>query len=221
MDHVIDGVRRSSFFNAGQICFCTERAYVHRSRYDEFIEKIAKAANDIVIGDLHHEGFSIGPLVSHAHRDKVKNLLDTVVEDGGEFIAGGDVPQFGDERDNGAFILPSIAIGLPETARFVKQEAFGPVLHIAPFDDEQEAIDLANDTQYGLATSIWTENISRAHRVAPQVRVGHAWVNSWQLRDLLSPISGVGASGLGRDGGRDSLEFCSQPQTVTVRLFDQ
>ena len=221
MDHVIDGVRRSSFFNSGQICFCTERAYVHRSRYDEFIEKMAKAASDIVIGDLHHEGFSIGPLVSHAHRDKVKNLLDTVVEDGGEFVAGGDIPKFGDERDNGAFILPSIAIGLPETARFVKQEAFGPVLHIAPFDDEQEAIDLANDTQYGLATSIWTENISRAHRVAPQVRVGHAWVNSWQLRDLLSPISGVGASGLGRDGGRDSLEFCSQPQTVTVRLFDQ
>ena len=155
--------RRSSFFNAGQICLY--RAGLRaESRYDEFIEKMAKAASDIVIGDLYHEGFSIGPLVSHAHRDKVKSLLDTVVEDGGEFVAGGDIPKFGDERDNGAFILPSIAIGLPETARFVKQEAFGPVLHIAPFDDEQEAIDLANDTQYGLATSIWTENISRAHR---------------------------------------------------------
>lgn len=220
MDHVIDGVRRSAFFNAGQICFCTERAYVHRSRYDEFVEKIAMAAKEMVIGEPQHDGFSIGPLVSHAHRDKVKKLLDTVVQDGGEFVAGGNVPIFEDERDKGAFILPSVAVGLAENARFVKQEVFGPVLHIASFDEEHEAIDLANDTQYGLATSIWTENISQAHRVAPQIRVGHAWVNSWQLRDLLSPLSGVGASGLGRDGGRDSLEFCSQPQTVTVRLFD-
>lgn len=221
MDHVIDGVRRSAFFNAGQICFCTERAYVHRSRYDEFVDKMAQTANSIVIGEPNHQGFNIGPLISFGHRDKVKSLLDTVIADGGEFVAGGGTPSFGDERDLGAFIQPSVAIGLPEDARFVKQEAFGPVLHIAPFDDEQEAIALANDTQYGLATSIWTENISRAHRVAPQVRVGHAWVNSWQLRDLMSPLSGVGASGLGADGGRDSLDFCSQPQTVTVRLFDQ
>ena len=221
MDKVVEGTTRSAFFNCGQICFCTERAYVHRSRYDEFLERMTEVANNIVIGDKNHDGFNIGPLVSHGHRDKVKELLDTVKEDGGEFVAGGGIPEFGDERDNGAFIQPSIAVGLPEDARFVKNEAFGPVLHVAPFDTEEEAIALANDTVYGLGTCIWTENISRAHRVAPRIRVGHAWVNSWQIRDLLSPLSGAGASGLGEEGGKLSLEFVSQPQTVTVRIFGE
>lgn len=159
---------------------------------------MAKVANGIVIGDKAHNGFSIGPLVSH--RDKVKALLNTVPEHGGEFVAGGGIPEFGDARDQGAFIQPSIAIGSPEDAPFGKQEAFGPVLHVAPFDDEEEAIALANDTDYGLATCIWTENGSRAHRVAPKVRAGHAWINSWQIRDLLSPLTGAGASGVGDQG---------------------
>ena len=178
------------------------------------------AGNGIVIGDRNHNGFNIGPLVSHGHREKVKALLDTVPEHGGEFVAGGGIPEFGDERDNGAFIQPSVAIGSPEDAPFVKQEAFGPVLHVAPFDDEEEAIALANNTKYGLATCIWTENLSRAHRVAPKVRVGHAWINSWQIRDLLSPLTGAKASGVGDQGGRISLEWSSLPQTVTMRLFE-
>lgn len=221
MDRTIEGVTRSAFFNCGQICFCTERAYVHRSRFDEFLGRITDVAKGIVIGNKDHNGFNIGPLVSKGHQQKVKALLDTVTEDGGEFTAGGGIPTFGDERDKGAFIEPSVAVGLPEDARFVKQEAFGPVLHVAPFDDESEAIALANDTKYGLATSIWTENINRAHRVAPQVRVGHAWINSWQIRDLTSPLQGAGQSGIGQQFGRAALEFCSQPQTVTMRLFEE
>lgn len=220
MDRTIEGITRSAFFNCGQICFCTERAYVHRSRYDEFVERVANVAKGIVVGDQRHNGFNIGPLISKSHQAKVKALLDSVPADGGEFVAGGNIPQFGDERDNGAFIEPSVAIGLPETARFVKEEAFGPVLHIAPFDDEAEAIALANDTDYGLATCLWTENINRAHRIAPQIRVGHAWINSWQMRDLISPVQGVGKSGVGQQFGRAALEFCSQPQTVTLRLFE-
>ena len=220
MEAVAEGMTRSAFFNCGQICFCTERAYVHRSRFDEYVEMMAKIANGIVIGDKNHNGFNIGPLVSHSHRDKVKSLLDTVPEHGGEFVAGGGIPSFGDERDEGAFIQPSVAIGSPEDAPFVKNEAFGPVLHVAPFDEEDEAIALANDTQYGLATCIWTENLSRAHRVAPKVRVGHAWINSWQIRDLLSPLAGASASGIGEQGGRLSLEFSSLPQTVTTRIFE-
>lgn len=221
MDRTIEGVTRSVFFNCGQICFCTERAYVHRSRFEEFVDRITNVAKGIVIGDRDHNGFNIGPLVSKGHQQKVKALLDTVPEDGGEFTVGGGIPRFGDERDDGAFIEPSVAIGLPENARFVKQEAFGPVLHVASFDDESEAIALANDTKYGLATSIWTENINRAHRVAPQVRVGHAWINSWQMRDLVSPLQGAGQSGIGQQFGRAALEFCSQPQTVTMRLFEE
>ena len=221
MDRVVEGVTRSAFFNCGQICFCTERAYIHRSRFDEFVGRMAEVANNITIGQKDCDGFSIGPLVSHSHRGKVKALLDTVSEDGGEFVSGGGIPVFGDARDNGAFIQPSIAVGLPEDARFVKQEAFGPVLHVAPFDDEDEAIALTNDTDYGLATCIWTENINRAHRVAPQIRAGHAWINSWQIRDLLSPLTGAGSSGFGDQGGRLSLEFSSLPQTVTMRIFEE
>ncbi|MCY4240239.1 MAG: aldehyde dehydrogenase family protein [Rhodobacter sp.] len=221
MGAVAEGMTRSAFFNCGQICFCTERAYVHRSRFDEYVDMMADIANGIVIGDRDHVGFSIGPLISHGHRDKVKSLLDSLPEHGGELVAGGSIPSFGDERDNGAFIQPSVAIGSPEDSPFVRQEAFGPVLHVAPFDDEEEAVALANDTEYGLATCIWTENLSRAHRIAPQVRVGHAWINSWQIRDLLSPLAGTKKSGVGDQGGRLSLEFSSLTQTVTTRIFEE
>lgn len=220
MDRTIEGITRSAFFNSGQICFCTERAYVHRSRYAEFVERVSEVAKGIIIGDQKHNGFSIGPLISKGHQTKVKELLDSVRDEGGEFVAGGNIPQFGDERDNGAFIEPSVAIGLPETARFVKQEAFGPVLHVAGFDDDDEAVALANATDYGLATCLWTQNINRAHRLAPQIRVGHAWINSWQMRDLASPLQGAGKSGVGQQFGRAALDFCSQPQTVTLRVFE-
>ncbi len=221
MDAVAEGMTRSAFLNCGQICFCTERAYVQRSRFDEFVEMMAGVANGIIIGERSHNGFNIGPLISHRHRDKVKALLDAVPIHGGEFVAGGGIPSFGDGRDSGAFIEPTVAIGSPEESPFVKKEVFGPVLHVAPFSDEDEAVALANDTHYGLATSIWTENLSRAHRVAPRVRVGHAWINSWQVRDLLGPLTGAKGSGVGEQGGRLSLEFSSQPQTVTIRISDR
>ncbi len=220
MDAVAEGMTKSAFFNCGQICFCTERAYVHQSRFEEFVEMMAGIANGIVIGEKHHNGFNIGPLISRGHRDKVKALLNTVPTHGGELVAGGGIPSFGDERDKGAFIQPTVAVGSPEDSPFVKQEAFGPVLHVAPFDDDDEAIALANDTEYGLATCIWTENLSRALRVAPRVRVGHAWINSWQIRDLLSPLTGARASGFGDQGGRKGLEFSSLPQTITTRVFE-
>lgn len=221
MDRTIEGMTRAAFFNCGQICFCTERAYVHRSRYEEFLARLSEAARRIVIGQREHEGFSIGPLISQGHRDKVLGLLATIEQDGGTIVEGGVIPEFSDARRHGSFVQPTIAVGLPETARFVKSEVFGPVIHVRPFDDEDEVIALANDSRYGLATSIWTSNISRAHRVAPKIRVGHAWINSWQLRDLQSPLTGAGMSGIGEQFGRSSLEFCTQPQTITVRVFDQ
>lgn len=220
MDKVIEGTTRSAFFNCGQICFCTERVLVHRSRYDEFLTRMVEVANKIVIGKPDHQGFSIGPLISHGHRAKVLALIDTVIPDGGKFAAGGKVPQFGDARDKGSFLQPTIVTGLPPDARFNREELFGPVMHVAPFDTEAEAIALANDTKYGLATVLWTENINRALRVAPQIRVGHAWVNAWQSRDLNSPLTGAGISGVGEQFGRSTLEFCSQPQTITIRVFD-
>ena len=219
MDPVIEGVTRSAFFNCGQICFCTERAYVHASRFDEFVDRLAQVARSIVIGEPDHQGFSIGPLISKKHQAKVSSLLDTVTRDGGRFVAGGGIPSFGDARDQGAFIEPSVAVGLAQDAQFLRNEVFGPVVHVAPFETEAEAIALANDTPFGLAASVWTSSIDRAHRVPPQIRAGHVWVNSWQFRDLISPLSGAGQSGIGEQSGRNSLEFCSLSQTVTTRVF--
>ncbi len=221
MERTIEGMTRAAFFNCGQICFCTERAYVQRARYEEFLARMRDAARKIVIGQRAHQGFSIGPLISPGHRDKVLGLLATIKQDGGTIVEGGGIPDFNDARAGGSFVQPTIATGLPETARFIKSEVFGPVIHVRPFDDEDEVIALANDTSYGLATSIWTNDISRAHRVAPKIRVGHAWINAWQVRDLQSPLTGAGMSGIGEQFGRSSLEFCTQPQTITVRVFDQ
>ena len=133
MDAVAEGMTRSAFFNCGQICFCTERAYVHRSRFDEYVDMMAGIADGIVIGERRHNGFNIGPLISRGHRNKVKALLDTVPTHGGEFVAGGGIPSFGDERDNGAFIQPAIAVGSPEDSPFVKQEDFRPRLACRAF----------------------------------------------------------------------------------------
>ncbi|MCT8974643.1 aldehyde dehydrogenase family protein [Microbaculum marinisediminis] len=218
MERAIEGGMRSAFFNTGQICFCTERVYVHRSRYDEYVDRMVGVADSIVMGEPERSGFSIGPLVSHSHREKVKSLVDTVVPEGGEILAGGRIPEFGDERDKGAFYCPTVAVGLDSDATMMREETFGPVMHVAPFDDEDEAIALANNSRYGLGAVIWSQNVARCLSLPPKLRVGHVWVNSWQIRDLSSPLAGVGISGVGEQFGVRSLEFCSQPQTITIRL---
>jgi aminomuconate-semialdehyde/2-hydroxymuconate-6-semialdehyde dehydrogenase len=133
-------------------------------------------------------------------------------------ITGGAVPEFGDERDGGAFIEPTIWTDMSEDARCIKEEVFGPVCHIAPFDTEEEAVALANDTKYGLAAAIWTTNLQRAHRVAKQMEVGITWVNTWFLRDLRTPFGGVGLSGIGREGGIHSLDFYTEPANICIKL---
>lgn len=218
MDAAIEGTVRSAFFNCGQICFCTERAYVHRSLYDEFLERLVAAARAIVIGQPRHDGFNIGPLISVGHRVKVADLVGSASADGGTIVTGGRIPEFGDERDQGAFYEPTVVTGLSDKARLMREETFGPVIHVAPFDEEDEAIARANDSAYGLGAVIWSQDVNRCLRVGPQLRVGHVWVNSWQIRDLQSPLAGVGISGVGEQFGVSSLDFCSQPQTMTIRI---
>jgi aminomuconate-semialdehyde/2-hydroxymuconate-6-semialdehyde dehydrogenase len=139
-------------------------------------------------------------------------------EEGATVVTGGGVPIFDDDRDHGFYVQPTIYTGLPETARCVKEEIFGPVCHVTPFDSEEEAVALANDTKYGLAASIWTSNMKCGHRVAQQMNVGITWVNCWFLRDLRTPFGGAGLSGIGREGGVHSLNFYSESNNICIKL---
>ncbi|MFI9018646.1 2-hydroxymuconic semialdehyde dehydrogenase [Streptomyces griseus] len=209
LQEAVAGTLRSAFTHSGQVCLCTERVYVERPVFDAFAASLAAGAKEL-------SGY--GPMVSAAHRDKVLGHLERAAADGGEVLAGGGVPRFGDERDGGFWVEPTVLAGLPEDHPAVRDEIFGPVVHLAPFDTEEEALAVANAGPYGLAATVWTGDVRRAHRVAPALDVGIAWVNTWNLRDLRTPFGGVKASGIGREGGDHSLDFFSEPMNVCVKL---
>ena len=210
------GTARSTFSNSGQVCLCSERVYVERPIYERFAAALAERARAITVGSPYEDA-DMGPLISHKHRDKVLSYYRLAEQEGGRFLAGGGVPSFGDRRDAGAYVEPSVIAGLSEQARCVKEEIFGPVCHIAPFDGEEEALRLANDTRYGLAAAVWTNDLKRAHRVARRLDVGVVWVNDWFLRDLRTPFGGVKLSGIGREGGMHSLAFYSETSNICIK----
>jgi aminomuconate-semialdehyde/2-hydroxymuconate-6-semialdehyde dehydrogenase len=211
------GTLRSVFSNCGQVCLCSERVYVERPLFERFVEALGTRARALKIGGPYEEA-DLGPLISRGHRDKVLGYYRLAREEGAQVVCGGGTPRFGDARDGGAFIEPTVLTGLAETARCVKEEIFGPVCHVAPFDAEDQAVRLANDTRYGLAAAVWTQNLARAHRVARQMEVGTAWVNDWYLRDLRVPFGGVKLSGIGSEGGMHSLAFFSENLNICVKL---
>lgn len=217
-DKALDGTVRSVFSNCGQVCLCSERVYVHESLFDDFVAALKTRAEALRIGRPGEAQTEIGPLVSRAHRDKVLSYYALARAEGATVVTGGGVPEFGDERDNGAWVQPTILTGLPETARCVREEIFGPVCHVAPFRTEDQVVAMANDSAYGLAAAIWTEDMARAHRVAEQIEAGIVWVNCWYLRDLRTPFGGVKLSGVGREGGLYSMDFYSQPSNICIKL---
>jgi aminomuconate-semialdehyde/2-hydroxymuconate-6-semialdehyde dehydrogenase len=218
MDRTIDGMVRAAFFNCGQICFCTERAYVHRSRYDEFLGRLSEAARKIVIGQRDHPGFSIGPLISKGHRDKVLGLLGTIAQDGGTIVEGGGIPEFSDARWRGSFVQPTIAIGLPETARFVKNEVFGPVIGFERIDGLADAIRSANDVEYGLAAAICTRDLVAAQTFAAEVQAGMVRINRPTVGAALNaPFGGIKQSGTGthkEQWGPTVMDFYTTSRTI-------
>ena len=217
-EEAVKGISEAVFQNTGQVCLCAERVYVERGIFDRFVEALRRKAESLRVGSPLEKTTDLGPLISSQHRDKVLSYYRLAREEGAVLVTGGGVPQFGNLLDKGCYVQPTIYTGLPESARCVKEEIFGPVCHIAPFDTEEEAVVMANDTKYGLAASIWTENLKRGHRVAQQMKVGITWVNSWFLRDLRTPFGGVGLSGIGREGGMHSLNFYSDLNNICVRL---
>jgi aminomuconate-semialdehyde/2-hydroxymuconate-6-semialdehyde dehydrogenase len=217
-EDAVNGVAESAFLNTGQICLCTERVYVERAIFHRFVEELKRKAENLRVGSPLEATTDLGPLISAQHREKVLSYYRLAREEGATLVTGAGVPKFDNALDRGFYVQPTIYTGLPESARSVKEEIFGPVCHVAPFDTEEEAVSMANDAKYGLAASIWTTNLRRGHRVAQQMNVGITWVNCWFLRDLRTPFGGVGLSGIGREGGMHSLNFYSELNNVCIRL---
>lgn len=218
IDAAVGGLSRATFLNTGQVCLAPERIYVERPVFDRFVAGMKSKAEALKPGLPNEEGTDFGPLISAEHREKVLNYYSVAVEEGATVVTGGGVPAFGTEADNGYFVEPTIWTGLTQDARVCREEIFGPCCAILPFDSEEEAVRLANDSEYGLAASIWTTNLSRAHRVAKAMEVGITWVNSWFLRDLRTPFGGSKLSGVGREGGLHSVGFYSEPTNICIKL---
>ena len=218
IEKAISETARSVFANSGQVCLGTERVYVERPIFDEFVNRLKDAGSKLKVGVQDDESVDMGPVVSAVHRDKVLEFYDIAKKEGANVILGGGSPKMEGKLANGFWVEPTIWTGLPETATVVKEEVFGPCCHVAPFDTEEEAIKMANDTRYGLAATVFTENLTKAHRVASQIDAGIVWVNSWFLRDLRTPFGGMKGSGIGREGGHHSLEFYTELKNVCIKM---
>ncbi|MFM7430833.1 MAG: aldehyde dehydrogenase [Flammeovirgaceae bacterium] len=209
---------RSSFSNQGEICLCGSRILVERSVYYRFVEEFVKRTKSLVVGDPLDAKTNLGALVSEAHMNKVLSYIELAKQEGGTILTGGKRIKINGRCENGYFVEPTVITGLNHLCRTNQEEIFGPVVTILPFDTEQEAVMMANSTPYGLAATIWTENLSRAHRVAQQVKSGIIWINCWLLRDLRTPFGGMKQSGVGREGGWEAMKFFTEVKNVCVKL---
>jgi aminomuconate-semialdehyde/2-hydroxymuconate-6-semialdehyde dehydrogenase len=209
---------RAAFTNQGEICLCGSRILVERSIYDKFVDAFVSETKKLTVGDPLDAETRIGALVSEAHLNKVLGYIQLAQQEGGRVALGGQRVVVGGRCANGFFVAPTVITGLGPTCRTNQEEIFGPIVTIAPFDTEAEALAAANGTPYGLAATIWTTHLSRAHRVAAQIRAGIVWINCWLVRDLRTPFGGVKQSGVGREGGWEALRFFTEAKNVCVKL---
>lgn len=209
---------RASFTNQGEICLCGSRIYVERSIYDKFKTAFVTQVAALKIGDPLQDETKVGAIASKVHFDKILSYIELAKEEGGSILTGGKafVPQ--GRCENGLFIEPTVIEGLNHLCRTNQEEIFGPVVTLQPFDTEEEVLEYANSTQYGLACSVWTENLGKAHRVSAKIKSGIVWINCWLLRDLRTPFGGVKQSGVGREGGWEALRFFTEAKNVCVKL---
>ena len=210
LDVAVEWSVKAIFNNAGQICLAGSRLYVQRGIYDEFLQRFVAAAAQMVVGDPTLETTDVGPLASEQHFRKVSGYVRAADDGGGRLLTGG--------VGEGWSVRPSVLVDAPLDAPVCREEVFGPVAVVHPFEGEADAVAAANDTPYGLSAVLFTQDLSRAHRVAAQMQVGNVWVNCFHIRDLRAPFGGVGHSGMGREGGKFSREFFTEPKAVVMAL---
>jgi aminomuconate-semialdehyde/2-hydroxymuconate-6-semialdehyde dehydrogenase len=208
---------RSSFANQGQICLCGSRIFVERPIYEKFKEEFVKRVEKTLVSNPENKDAKLGAIVSKAHMEKILSYIELAKNEGGTILTGGKRVILEAPYKEGYYLRPTVIEGLKYDCRTNQEEIFGPVVTIMPFDKEEDVLMMANSTQYGLSATLWTSDITRAHRMADQLHVGIVWINSWLVRDLRTPFGGVKSSGVGREGGWEALRFFTEPKNVFVK----
>jgi aminomuconate-semialdehyde/2-hydroxymuconate-6-semialdehyde dehydrogenase len=217
-DDALKTTIRSSFSNQGQICLCGSRIFVQKGIYEKFKQAfVAKVATSIVSFPEDPKA-NLGAIVSESHLTKILSYIDLAKKEGGEILTGGNRVFLPAPHDKGYYLEPTIIESLPYDCKTNQEEIFGPVVTIMPFDTEEEVLMMANSTKYGLASSVWTTNVKKAHRIADQLNMGIVWVNAWLIRDLRTPFGGMKASGVGREGGLEVLRFFTEPKNIFIKV---
>lgn len=217
-EKMLETTVRSAFQNQGQICLCGSRIYIEQSIYEKFKKDFVARTSQLIIGDPLKPDTKVGAIVSDLHFKKILSYLRLAREEGGNILCGGEVVKLSGRCANGMFIQPTIIEGLDIHCRTNQEEIFGPVVTIAPFNTDEEALTLANNSEYGLASVIWTQDLTRAHRMADAIESGIVWINCWLERDLRTPFGGMKQSGVGREGGWEALRFFTEQKNITIQL---
>ena len=220
LDEAVAGSVRAAFTNQGELCLSGSRLFVEDGLFAPFVERLVAAARDLRPGDPLVETTEQGALISAAHRDKVLGYIDLARQEGGRILCGGGPPArpVSERCASGFFVEPTVITGLRPDSRVNREEIFGPVVTVTPFRDEDEVVAWANGTDYGLAATLWTQNLPRAHRMAERIASGTVWINCWLLRDLRVPFGGMKKSGVGREGGEEAMRFFTEPKNVCIQF---
>jgi aminomuconate-semialdehyde/2-hydroxymuconate-6-semialdehyde dehydrogenase len=217
-NNMLETTIRSSFQNQGEICLCGSRIFIEKKIYDKFKTDFVKLVKKLKVGDPLDHDIDQGAIVSKQHMEKILSYIQLAKEEGGKILCGGNrvVPE--GRCKNGWFIEPTVIEGLLYDCRTNREEIFGPVVTLIQFEKEEEALMMANSVDYGLASIIWTNNLSRAHRVAAKIQTGIVWINCWMVRDLRTPFGGMKSSGVGREGGMEAMRFFTEPRNVCIKI---